>query len=156
MPSAALSSNSTAPAATRIVSALRGRVRVRDPRLREPGRLERLHRRLATLDGVRAIECNANTGSLVLLYDAARVSPARLEAAVDAATDAELAAPHPARSGAPRVRINRAAKRTMLASLAATLVLAAIGRKRWHALSGGLFVAALAVHLAVHRRHVLR
>jgi hypothetical protein len=42
------------------------------------------------------------------------------------------------------------------ASLAVSLLLAGAGRKRWHALSGGMFVASLAVHLWVHRRHVFK
>jgi hypothetical protein len=44
----------------------------------------------------------------------------------------------------------------MPASLAASLALAAAGAKRWHAATGGLFLAALHVHLAVHRRHLWR
>ncbi|OHC70945.1 MAG: hypothetical protein A2045_16280 [Rhodocyclales bacterium GWA2_65_20] len=40
--------------------------------------------------------------------------------------------------------------------LAVSLLLAAVGGKRWHAMSGGVFVAFLALHLAGHRRHLLR
>ena len=55
-----------------------------------------------------------------------------------------------------RVRTNRWAKRGMLASLTAALLLAAVGTKRWHVLTGVLFLHALAAHLWIHRRHVFR
>ncbi len=61
---------------------------------------------------------------------------------------------HP--GGTPRVRVNRWAKRAMLASLAISLLLAGAGRKRWHWLTGMVFLHALAAHLWVHRRHILR
>lgn len=55
-----------------------------------------------------------------------------------------------------RVRINRQAKRGMLASLLISLLLAAAGAKRGHVWTGGVFLFALALHLYVHRRHLLR
>jgi len=74
-----------------------------------------------------------------------------------------VVAPEPARAerptrpiGSARVRANRWAKRGMLLSLAATLLLAAAGAKRWHTVGGLLFLHALGVHLWVHRRHLLK
>lgn len=141
---------------SRIVSSLPGRIRLRDTVLCQADRIERLRRVLTAMDGVVSVEANLKAGSLVLRYETARVDVETMEAAVDAAADAEFATPLPHRRPTPRVRINRYAKRGMLGSLSASLVFAAAGRKRWHALTGGLFVASLLVHLAVHRRHVLR
>lgn len=66
------------------------------------------------------------------------------------------AVPSQTRSGAPRVRANRLAKRAMLATLAASLLLAALGAKRWHIWTGIAFLHALGVHLWVHRRNLVR
>lgn len=58
--------------------------------------------------------------------------------------------------GTLRVRVNRVARRGMLVSLAASMVLAALGRKRWHTVTGLVFLKFLAMHLWVHRRHLIR
>ncbi|MDD5328515.1 MAG: heavy metal translocating P-type ATPase [Sulfuricella sp.] len=81
-------------------------------------------------------------------------TPRRPAGAPPAAPPTPAATPsrHPSR----RVRINRYAKRGMLATLPLSLALAAMGKKRWHAVSGGVFLAALGAHLAAHRRHLLR
>lgn len=145
----------------RIVSSLPGRLRLRGDALRDPAALRRLSDDVARWRHVAAVEANPRTGSLLVHYDAARLKPETFEARIAAAFAAPAsAAPHPARAaahgGTPRVRANRYAKRAMLISLAVSLLLAGAGRKRWHALAGGLFVASLAVHLWVHRRHVFR
>ena len=64
-------------------------------------------------------------------------------------------APHPHHAPARNV-INRWAKRGMLLTLGASLALAATGAKRGHAALGGVFVLLLGVHLAVHRRRLLK
>ncbi len=141
---------------SRIVSTLPGRIRVRDAALRNPARLARLAAALGALGGVRSVQPNAGAGSIVLYYDVVGADIEAMEHAVDAATDAELAAPRPAGRRSSRVRINRYAKAGMLGSLGASLVFAAAGAKRWHVVTGGMFVACLAVHIGVHRRHLLR
>ena len=138
---------------SRIASSIPGRIRVRDPQLRQAERLERLRAVLAGGEGVTSSEINPTVGSLLLGYDAATVAPEIMEALVDAAVDAELAAPRPDTAEA---RLNRYAKRGMLASLALSLAFAAAGKKRWHVLSGGLFLAGLGLHLAVNRKRLLR
>ncbi|HRP98130.1 MAG TPA: hypothetical protein PL143_17980, partial [Rhodocyclaceae bacterium] len=60
------------------------------------------------------------------------------------------------RGGTLRVRVNRVARRGMLVSLAASMLLAALGRKRWHTVTGIVFLKFLAMHLWVHRRHLVR
>lgn len=141
---------------TRIISSLPGRIRLRDPALRQADRLERLGAALENLDGILAVEGNLKAGSLVLRYEAAGRDVEAMEAAVDELADAEFSRPRPGLKPSTRVRLNRYAKRGMAASLGASLVLAAAGYKRWHVLTGGAFVACLAVHLAVHRRHLWR
>lgn len=153
-----------------IVASIPGRLRLRDPALRRPARLAALARELGGLKGVAAVEANATAGSLVLRYDPARLGRVEAEAAAGAAAnrvldrDAASAAKVPARpagrvsrrNDGRRQRLNRQAKRGMLGSLAVSLALAAAGAKRWHAVSGALFLAGLAVHLAIHRRSLLQ
>lgn len=138
---------------TSIVSAIPGRIRVRLPQLRDAARLERLRAMLAADAAVHECETNPAAGSLLLHYDAAKVAPEIMEALVDAAVDDELAAPRP---DTAKIRLNRHAKRGMLLSLALSLAFAAAGKKRWHTLSGGLFLVGLGLHLAIHRRRLLR
>lgn len=154
-----------------IASSIPGRLRLRDRALRNPARLEDLRRTVARWRGVEVAEANPLAGSLLLRYDPARLPQARIEARIaqlaskSAPVKSPAERPAPARHGGTprahaggtlRVRTNRWAKRGMLLSLAISLLLAGAGRKRWHALAGGLFLASLAVHLWAQRRHILR
>ncbi len=157
-----------------IVSSIAGRLRLRHPVLRQPRRLAQLEQELSAWPGVLVCASNAHTGSLLLHYDVTVLAPTECERRALAALQVLLPAggvesgrvqgptapaqsPRPAGpKGSTRVRANRWAKRGMLLSLAATLLLAAAGAKRWHTVGGLLFLHALGVHLWVHRRHVLK
>lgn len=141
---------------SRIVSALPGRIRIRDRVLRDCARLGRIEEALGRLEGIDSLQANHGAGSIVLHFDAARVDVEKLEAAVDQVIDADLAKPHKPHRRSLKMQINRGAKFGMLGSLAASLALAAAGEKRWHAVTGGVFVACLGVHLGVYRRSILR
>lgn len=150
---------------TCIVSAIPGRLRLRHPALRRPGRLAALQQTLAAWPEVLELQASPATGSLLLRYDALALDEAlcarRCEAAVaellpgraDPAPEARQAR-NTTRASA--LRANRLAKRGMLASLAVSLLLAATGVKRLHVWTGLVFLHALGAHLWVHRRHLLR
>ncbi|MCD6706522.1 MAG: hypothetical protein LT080_08735 [Thiobacillus sp.] len=149
-----------------VSSSIPGRIRLRHAALRNPDRLARIERSIGAWPQVRAVSTNAKAGSLLVTYDAAALDAndcaKRCEAAVaellpgQAAPASARAAPASPRHGSPRVRANRMAKRAMLASLAASMLLAAVGAKRWHIGTGVFFLHALGVHLWVHRRHLIR
>ena len=141
---------------SRIVSALPGRIRIRDRALRDRARLARIEETLVSLKGVHSLQSNPQAGSLVLHFDTSQLAVETLESAVDAAIDAELARPRAPHRRSLKMQVNRGAKLGMLGSLAASLALAAAGKKRWHAVTGGLFVACLGIHLGVHRRSIPR
>lgn len=163
---------------TQIVAAIPGRLRIRDAALHQPARLQALQTRLLALPGVLSARGNAAAASLVLHYDAAQQPPHEMQTLVGRTADSLLqperaarapsstarptAAPprvpaeHRASPAGRRRALNRVAKISMLASLTTSLALAAAGNKRWHAATGAFFVAWLGVHLATHRRHLLR
>lgn len=151
----------------RIVSSIPGRLRLRVAAPGAPAALDRLRSQIEQWEAVGSVAINPRTGSLLVHYDATRLTAAGLEDRVcsAAATLARAAAkvgsggtalPPRTHGGTPRVRANRWAKRGMLASLALSLVLAVLGNKRGHWLVGALFLHALAVHLWAHRRHLFR
>lgn len=151
-----------------VVSSLPGRLRLRHASLRQPARLEQLRQTLAAWPESRAIQANPATGSLLLSYDVAALPQSECEKRCEAALAALL--PPPATPATPAVvqtprasltrtqtlRANRLAKRGMLASLAASMALAAVGAKRAHIWTGVAFLHALGVHLWVYRRSLLR
>lgn len=142
---------------SRVVSSLPGRIRIRDKALRSRARLAQVEAELKRVEGVVVVEPNAAAGSIVLHYAPDRTDPVRLESDIDALIDKALALPQrPAGTRSLRMQVNRYAKIGMMGSLATSLALAATGSKRWHAVTGGMFVACLGVHLGVHRRHLLR
>jgi len=139
----------------RIASSLPGRIRIRDKCLRNPARMSLLEPALRQLDGVLSLQSNPGAGSIVILFDPSRVADLSvLEQSVDLAVDAALAAPLPRQN--LKACANRYSKYGMLGSLAGSMVLAAVGQKRWHVLTGGAFLACLGVHLITHRKSLLR
>ncbi|MHB8786961.1 MAG: HMA2 domain-containing protein [Thauera sp.] len=144
------------PRKTRIASSSPGRVRIRDLALRDHHRIEQFEAQLRRIEGIQELQSNPAAGSVVVLYDRARLDALELESRIDELVDRVLATPRSPARRSLRNRANRIAKVGMLGSLGASLALAATGNKRWHALSGGGFVACLGVHITLHRKALLR
>lgn len=143
---------------SRIVSSLPGRIRVRDSALRNQARIELIEANLIRIEDILAIDSNIKAGSIVLHFDGAKTDSTALEAKIEQAVDQALSAPLPSsrRPRSVKMQVNRYAKIGMLGSLTTSLALAATGQKRWHAVTGGIFVTCLGVHLTTHRRSILR
>ncbi len=154
---------------TAIVASTPGRLRLRHPALRQTDVLERLTAKLRAHPEVLEVEPRPQAASLVLHYDTARWSEAQSHQRVGSIAASVLPRPNPATPGAARkshpaalldkkqrLVANRWAKRSMLGSLALSLLLAAQGAKRGHTLTGLLFLHALGLHLWVHRRNLLK
>lgn len=163
------SAHATVPCSSLLAASIPGRLRLRDPCLHAPACADAIASTLRAIPGVRTVESNLQAGSLRVLYaDADRaMMEARVLAAVapflpsrhdDSRTPSD--APARERRSSDRRRAgrewNRVAKLGMLASLPVSLALAAGGAKKLHALTGGVFSALLLVHLAVHRRHLIK
>ncbi|MDD3529660.1 MAG: hypothetical protein PHS77_07255 [Gallionellaceae bacterium] len=150
---------------TCIASSIPGRMRLRHPALRDPARMQQLLVAIGTWPGTLGHIVNTRTGSLLLTYDPSLIKEADCRARAESAIEALApASPPPAEAKArsPRhsrivsKRINTMSKRTMLASLAASMLLAAVGAKRGHIWTGLVFLHALGAHLWVYRRTLLK
>lgn len=148
-----------------VSSSIPGRLRLRGVALRNPALNARLQVHAARWRHVDSVTVNPRVGSLLIRYDANRLDPERMVERLRAAAARLMALPvdedqvppaKPRSRGTARARANRLAKRVMVASLAASLVLGVTRYKRWHILTGWTFVGALAVHLWVYRRHIFR
>ncbi len=149
---------------TPIASHLPGRLRLRDSTLRDAGRNRALSDAIAGWRGVAAADGNPRTGGILVRYDPAIVAPGEMEERARAA----LAPPRPAEpadeggeaangngNGGGLRRANRVAKIGMLATMA-TMLAALAFSKRVHAAAGVLHVGLLMIHLARHRKGLLK
>ena len=143
---------------SRIVSSLPGRIRVRDKRLRDQERLTELKKELSKITAITALQDDVRTGSIVVNFDPSAIEIAVLETRLDSAVDQVLVE----RLTLPPItkkQLNRYNKIAMMGSLAASLALTTVRRKRWrrwHALTGYLFVASVAVHMIIYRKTLFR
>lgn len=138
-----------------IVSAVPGRLRVKDARFHDEqvaaDFVERLHRSVA-IDGVLSTRINVGAESVIVQYDATTIAPLDARARVEAALN-EMAKRHVRRKGrSRRMRVNRYAKIGALTTLAASMAFAAAGHKRLHVITGMAFLAFLTAHLIIFRR----
>lgn len=143
-----------------IASAIPGRIRVRTPALRNPDLLAQMGQAMQNLAGVVSMRPNAAACSIIMEYDSNQVPASEMQAQVETLVTSKLAIPpsaesHPKKNTFRR-RANRWAKYGSIASLGVSLAALAVGGKRLHVIGGGVFVAFLAVHMAIHRKHTFR
>jgi hypothetical protein len=137
---------------------LPGRIRVRDQRLRDQKRLCELKQQLSKITAITAMQDNVRTGSIVVNFDADAIDITALEALLDSAVDHVL---HETLTAPPisKKQLNRYNKVAMVGSLAASLALTVARKKhwrRWHALTGYLFVASVAAHMVIYRKTLFK
>jgi hypothetical protein len=131
---------------------------VRDKRLRNQERLTALKKELSKITAITALQDDVRTGSVVVNFDPNAIEIAALETRLDFAVDQVLVE----RLMLPPItkkQLNRYNKIAMIGSLAASLALPTARRKRWrrwHALTGYLFVASVAVHMIIYRKTLFR
>lgn len=137
----------------RIVSAVPGRLRIKDSAFGDATVGERIALRLTQELSLTSTRINTGAASIVINYDADSMSPGELHLRIEQVLAAELGQPpFSPRRRSRRLRVNRYAKIAALTSLGASLAFAAAGSKRLHVLTGSVFVACLGVHLAIFRR----
>jgi len=143
---------------SRIVSSLPGRIRVRDKRLRDQKRLSELKNELSKIAAITALQDDVRNGSIVVNFDPSAIEIAALETLLDYAVD-QVVVERLILPPITKKQLNRYNKIAMMGSLAAFLALTVARRKRWkrwHALTGYMFVASVAVHMIIYRKTLFR
>lgn len=147
-----------------ISSHIEGRLRVRDPRLRNAGFLQMLQEKLQCLHGVSAVSGSPRSGSLLVLYRQAQLPLEKIDHLLTELLGSgqnERPEPRPKPADeAPRslpelpLSLNRrqAVNWSMLLCLLLSLGALAVGSKRIHIIAGTVFVGILGLHLFDKRK----
>ena len=164
-----------------VTSFVDGRVRLRHPALKDKATAELVCTVVGGVDGISAVQANPVTGSLLIYYDAEKLTREQLlELAEQGAAFVpgmnEEAAPFDAaegnaeQDGAPRKACavkapvdellgfltrrstTKFIDRAMLVSLIASLAALPLGSRTVHTAAGGVFVGGVLQHLLAHRK----
>jgi hypothetical protein len=161
-----------------ITSFVDGRVRLRHPALKDKATAELVCTVVGGVEGITAVQANPLTGSLLIYYDAEKLTREQLlelaeqgaafipglneEEAPAAETAEGEAAPRKAcKVCAPvdevlQLLTGRGAtkfvNRAMLVSLIASLAALPLGNRAVHTAAGGVFVSGVLQHLIAHRK----
>ena len=163
-----------------ITSFVDGRVRLRHPALKDKDTADLVCTVVGGVEGITAVQANPLTGSLLIYYDAEKLTREQLlelaeqgaafipglneeEAPAEAAETAEgEAAPRKAcKVCAPVDEVlqlltgrgtTRFVNRAMLVSLIASLAALPLGNRAVHTAAGGVFVSGVLQHLIAHRK----
>ena len=142
-----------------ITSFVDGRVRLRHGALKKAPLAEHVQRMLAAIPGIRLVNVNVRTGSLLAEYDAEILDKGRLLALLRQWEHMAGFADNDSSAGSPpktwglrkglcrKITVRRAVNGGMLASLAASALMGATGQTRGHILAGGTFIALSMIHL---------
>lgn len=151
----------------RLAASIPGRLRIKLEGV-SVTKLKRCQQCIDALPDVTGTLLRVDASSLVVFYLASSPQAAMEQQVLAlcrelACVSSELAhAPSPApvrarsHRAAWRRRANRTAKVVGITALPLSIALVYAGNKRLHAMTGWLFVTALAVHLLIHRKNVLR
>ncbi len=161
-----------------ITSFVDGRVRLRHPALKDKATAELVCTVVGGVDGITAVQANPVTGSLLIYYDAEKLTREQLlelaeqgaafipglneEEAPAAETAEGEAAPRKAcKVCAPVDEViqlltgrgtTKFVNRAMLVSLIASLAALPLGNRAVHTAAGGVFVSGVLQHLIAHRK----
>ena len=161
-----------------ITSFVDGRVRLRHPALKDKATAELVCTVVGGVDGITAVQANPVTGSLLIYYDAEKLTREQLlelaeqgaafipglneEEAPAAETAEGEAAPRKAcKVCAPVDEVlqlltgrgtTKFVNRAMLVSLIASLAALPLGNRAVHTAAGGVFVGGVLQHLIAHRK----
>ena len=143
-----------------IVSAVPGRLRIKDPYLSTEATVASISASLAQELPIQSLRSNIVANSIVIHYHASAIGLSVMKTRTEDLLAKLMQQGGISGSARPWSRsvkrnINRCAKIGALASLAASLALAYTGPKRLHIITGWVFVVCLCAHLAVFRRTLM-
>jgi len=142
-----------------VVSATNGRVRVRHGALKGSSTAGEIRGKLLEMKGVLDVQINRRVGSLLVMYDKAKISLERILNKVAEVLHVDLAALKSRMSQANKaltgVKGRRYVKRGMLGALGTAMV-ALVWTERYHVVAGGVFLGLLGLHLYQNKRTLAR
>ena len=164
-----------------VTSFVDGRVRLRHPALKDKATAELVCTVVGGVDGISAVQANPVTGSLLIYYDAEKLTREQLLELAEQgaafvpgmngeAAPADAAEGNAEQDGAPRKACavkapvdellsfltrrstTKFIDRAMLVSLIASLAALPLGSRTVHTAAGGVFVGGVLQHLLAHRK----
>ena len=164
-----------------VTSFVDGRVRLRHPALKDKATAELVCTVVGGVDGISAVQANPVTGSLLIYYDAEKLTREQLLELAEQgaafvpgmngeAAPADAAEGSAEQDGAPRKACaikapvdellgfltrrstTKFIDRAMLVSLIASLAALPLGSRTVHTAAGGVFVGGVLQHLLAHRK----
>ncbi len=163
-----------------ITSFVDGRVRLRHPALKDRATAELITTVVEGVEGITAVQSNPLTGSLLIYYDAEKLSREQLlelaeqgamfipgfqkeegEASAEGAEGESASSRRSCRMCTPVDEVlqfvtsrgtTKFVNRAMLVSLIASLVALPLGNRTVHTAAGGVFVGGVLQHLIAHRK----
>jgi hypothetical protein len=161
-----------------ITSFVDGRVRLRHPALKDKATAELVCTVVGGVEGITAVQANPVTGSLLIYYDAEKLTREQLlelaeqgaafipglneeEAPAAETAEGEAAPRRACKVCAPVDEViqlltgrgtTKFVNRAMLVSLIASLAALPLGNRAVHTAAGGVFVSGVLQHLIAHRK----
>ena len=164
-----------------VTSFVDGRVRLRHPALKDKATAELVCTVVGGVDGISAVQANPVTGSLLIYYDAEKLTREQLLELAEQgaafvpgmngeAAPADAGEGNAEQDGAPRKACaikapvdellgfltrrstTKFIDRAMLVSLIASLAALPLGSRTVHTAAGGVFVGGVLQHLLAHRK----
>jgi len=150
-----------------IASVIDGRIRLRDPRLKDSGLISRITSALAKQPGIEEVIPNPRVGSLLVRYETGLIASPKVAEVLERllpgarrpeAASAPSGSKPPGRSGAsPCLPLSRrqCTHLGMMVSLAGSLAALTVKSKTLHVQLGILFVAFSLIHMFDKRQRLL-
>lgn len=138
-----------------IVSSCGGRLRVKAKRLKNKSISNKIKTKVEELEGVNGVRVNPSAASLIVNFDQSLVDVESLEDSVFAICSPPINGKNGSKSRISK-RINQASKVGMMATLSASLIYGAMGKKKPHIYYGSAFVGLAGLHMLKHSKSLLR
>ena len=147
-----------------IVSSIRGRIRIRDERLKKMVFADSLKRRLESSEELLDVRINHRVGSMLIIYNPSTTNNKRLfELVGEDIVVKETTGDTSIKRDNKKILslrmpkgITKAHKKIMLFSLAASLLGIAFGLKKYHVIAGFIFMGVWGIHLYIHKWTLLK
>lgn len=137
-----------------IVSALRGRIRIQDPRLKNSNEANRIEDVLQSLNGISEVRVNPAIGSLLIYYDTSVHSIRALSKHIK--KQLKQNGEKINSQFLTSLKNRRYVKYGLLSSLSGSIIFLVLDSETWHYRIGNVFLSFLSLHLYQNRKRLLK